>query len=463
MSLFRRSARRGAAAAIGLSANEVCLLWRVGHAAPLQWRGAACRPGEASEQIGCWLNADSQLASLLRTMPLSVTASDELVRCWLVHAPPGTASLSELQAYARLRHEELFGSSLETSVLRADWRSGNASVCFALPAAVVDDARTMRVRLRLPVRALVPASIRLFRWWDQPRRGHAEVVICRSDDRTALVWRLNGRRPLAVRSLRLHPAHPEAIIAAELARAGLSTASEVQPITVFDTVATRQLELDREGVSRHAAMTDLPPGLEASAASFAALAGLASPRPTPRFIDALASNDVTFSAWGDGTTPLRRFAYGMGLCASLALASWQGWAWYGAAQERADLERTLTARSATLAQASPKPAAPLSNQQRTALARVVAQLNFDWHGLLDELERLTPPDVAILEIEPRPSASALGLSVEVRDAAALLRYTDALSRSSQLHDVHVLKHETNDRDSAKPLRFTLSAAMRPSP
>ncbi|MEK8031542.1 PilN domain-containing protein [Ideonella sp. DXS29W] len=168
-------------------------------------------------------------------------------------------------------------------------------------------------------------------------------------------------------------------------------------------------------------------------------------------------------ALGHETSRGVRAAYLLAASISVAWATWQFLAWQRVEQENAELRERVAHRQPATAPAPLPPRQAWSANQLRAAADVIARLNTDWPQLLDELERLTPRDVAVLEIEPRPGQAALTLTIETRTAQDAWRYVDALNQSTYLHHVRALKHETNDRDPNRPVRFSLSAAIGSPP
>lgn len=164
-------------------------------------------------------------------------------------------------------------------------------------------------------------------------------------------------------------------------------------------------------------------------------------------------------AFGRSTSFRVRAVYLLLTALMVSWAAWLALTWLRTKQENAILQERLAHLEPVAPRALPEHRDSLSPNQLRVAADVIARLNTDWPTLLNELERLTPPEVAVLEIEPRPSQAALTLNIETRTAQDAWRYVDALNSSSYLRDARALKHETNDRDKTRPLRFTLSVAI----
>ncbi len=89
----------------------------------------------------------------------------------------------------------------------------------------------------------------------------------------------------------------------------------------------------------------------------------------------------------------------------------------------------------------------------TAVNTVVAQLNLPWRDLLDAIERATPPDIALLSLEPDAARQSLKGSAEAKDPAGMIAYIESLQKQDFFGDVALLRHEINEADTHKPVRF----------
>ena len=180
-------------------------------------------------------------------------------------------------------------------------------------------------------------------------------------------------------------------------------------------------------------------------------------------IDFLPRSALWDRALGRCTSFRVRAVYLLLAAVTVSWAVWLGLTWLHTEQDNAALQERLAHLEPAVPPALSEHRETLSPNQLRVAADVIARLNTDWPTLLNELERLTPPEVAVLEIEPRPSQAALTLNIETRTAQDAWRYVDALNSSSYLRDARALKHETNDRDKTRPLRFTLSMAIGSRP
>lgn len=127
-----------------------------------------------------------------------------------------------------------------------------------------------------------------------------------------------------------------------------------------------------------------------------------------------------------------------------------------AEQRLADHARAAAARL-SVARAAPKPVA-VSPAQAAAVNAAVAQLNLPWGAVFDVIESVTPASIALIALEPDPHKRVLKGSAEARNAEDMLAYVEALKRQEFFHSVVLTRHEINEQDPNKPLRFQFEAA-----
>lgn len=126
--------------------------------------------------------------------------------------------------------------------------------------------------------------------------------------------------------------------------------------------------------------------------------------------------------------------------------------------------RTLLAqreRSASLAQRAlpPPPPAPTPGQVDAVNAAVI-QLNLPWRALLEAVEAATPPTVALLALEPDGKRRSVKVMAEVRTSTEMLDFVTQLKRQELFDEVVLTRHETNEQDAVRPLRFQVEAHLR---
>lgn len=151
---------------------------------------------------------------------------------------------------------------------------------------------------------------------------------------------------------------------------------------------------------------------------------------------------------------------GLVLCANVALRAWT-------ATERYRVrETTLVRMQAQLAdhiahQPRTKPTAiPVS--QAAAVNRAIAQLNLPWRDVWNAVEAATPATVALLTLEPDAGKQTVRGSAEAKTSDAMIAYVEQLKQQSCFDTVVLTKHEINEQDPNKPIRFQFEAHWKES-
>src|SRR5689334_14148147 len=215
VSRWLRSFRRPRVS-LGLSATGVSMVWRAANGT-LEHRISTNPLAAVPEVVAGWVQETPALASLLKGGPLSVTAAEDLVRWWLVKAPAGARSLSELEAFARLRHEELFGQAPDEWSVQCRWRLDGPSVCCALAGSAAACTQALRSQFDLSLSDICPATQRLMDMWRKAQRS-SDVLVCRSSIDRAVAWWMVDGAPVESRTVRLPEVDPVATLDRELAR-----------------------------------------------------------------------------------------------------------------------------------------------------------------------------------------------------------------------------------------------------
>ncbi len=169
------------------------------------------------------------------------------------------------------------------------------------------------------------------------------------------------------------------------------------------------------------------------------------------------------------------------LLAALAFSlAWLGLNGLQAAQARQMLDHQMTGLadssavtpSAGLSPSKPKPvklsqlilgktrATELDDDTRRHLNTVVRQLNTPWQDLFNQLERMTPPEVALLSMEPDTRRDTIKLQAEAKTLDALLVYAAGLEQQGMFGRLTYSKHEINDQDPNKPTRLSFELEVR---
>ena len=160
--------------------------------------------------------------------------------------------------------------------------------------------------------------------------------------------------------------------------------------------------------------------------------------------------------WFHTSRPARALA-GIALLLA-ALAGVQ--AWQLAEQRRADAEQVarVVQRHVVPVQATPEQAKlTVSLAQAAAVNAAVLQLNLPCRALHDAIGAATPPNVALLALEPDARKHMVRITAEARGSDEMIAYVEKLQAQDWFTTVALTHHETNDVDPNKPIRFQVEA------
>lgn len=147
---------------------------------------------------------------------------------------------------------------------------------------------------------------------------------------------------------------------------------------------------------------------------------------------------------------------GVMLCAG---AAWSGYATVSQRQAvEARLQRMAQHRAASAARPDqPSDTLRLPPEQAAAINAAVQQLNLPWRALQDAVAAATPPGVALLALEPDARKQVLKITAEVRSSDAMIAYIEQIKQQDVFTGVLLTRHEINEQDPARPLRFQCEA------
>lgn len=94
-----------------------------------------------------------------------------------------------------------------------------------------------------------------------------------------------------------------------------------------------------------------------------------------------------------------------------------------------------------------------------AFNAVVVQLSVPWHDIFEQLEQATPPEVALLGMEPDGQRRQIRLQAEAASLDALLRYAASLQNQGAFGRLNYSKHETNAQDPNRPVRLSFELGL----
>lgn len=124
--------------------------------------------------------------------------------------------------------------------------------------------------------------------------------------------------------------------------------------------------------------------------------------------------------------------------------------------------RLQTVRKST-EKSRPTEASGPDRQLGADLTRALAvseELNLPWQRLFASLEESAGRNVAFLTLEPDAVKHTLALSAEARNFKAMLEFYRRLQLQTNLRDVNLHAHQTNEQDEERPIRFRISCTWQ---
>ncbi|MGZ3254031.1 MAG: PilN domain-containing protein [Burkholderiaceae bacterium] len=95
--------------------------------------------------------------------------------------------------------------------------------------------------------------------------------------------------------------------------------------------------------------------------------------------------------------------------------------------------------------------------QANAVNQAIQQLNLPWRDLFSAIESATPSTIALLAIEPDAKKHVLKATAEAKTSDDMIGYIEQLKKQGLFSNVLLAKHEINEQDPNKPIRFQLEA------
>ena len=148
-------------------------------------------------------------------------------------------------------------------------------------------------------------------------------------------------------------------------------------------------------------------------------------------------------------------AVGALLCAGAALT---GWKMVQQERERAHQIQHVMERQAALS-AAPVAVArtAIPEAQAVFVNGAILQLNLPWRALQDAVAAATPRTVALIALEPDPRKQILKITAETKSSDDMVGYVEELKQQELFSSVMLTRHEINEQDPNRPLRFQLEA------
>lgn len=146
---------------------------------------------------------------------------------------------------------------------------------------------------------------------------------------------------------------------------------------------------------------------------------------------------------------------GVLLCASAAYAGWQL-----TEQQRlraAELEQLRQRASAQAQRPREVAQVAIAPAQAQFVNSAIGQLNLPWRELQDAVLAATPRQIALLALEPEPRKQLLKLTAEAKSSDDMVAYVAQLKQQELFTSVSLIRHEINEQDANRPLRFQVEA------
>jgi Tfp pilus assembly protein PilN len=142
------------------------------------------------------------------------------------------------------------------------------------------------------------------------------------------------------------------------------------------------------------------------------------------------------------------------LCAAACAAGWQM-----LARQRVLASQLAVVRAhvAVPAAAASAPALSIGEPQAAAVNAAVLQLNLPWRALHDAIAAATPANIALLALEPDPRRRSMKITAEAKNSDDMIAYVEKLKQQELFGAVALLRHEINELDPNRPIRFQLDA------
>jgi Tfp pilus assembly protein PilN len=127
---------------------------------------------------------------------------------------------------------------------------------------------------------------------------------------------------------------------------------------------------------------------------------------------------------------------------------------------QAQVNASAQAQARAVAPAAARP--PVPEAQANAVNAAVLQLNLPWRALHDAVQEGTPANIALLAMEPDARRSSVRITAEARNSDDMIAYVERLQKVEWFSAVLLSRHEINEQDPNRPIRFQIDAQWRPA-
>jgi Tfp pilus assembly protein PilN len=143
------------------------------------------------------------------------------------------------------------------------------------------------------------------------------------------------------------------------------------------------------------------------------------------------------------------------LCAGAGAAGWQMLARQHVLDARLAAVRANVVVPVAVVPAAPQP--QFGAGQAAAVNGAVLQLNLPWRALQEAIAAATPDTIALLSLEPDPRRRSMKITAEAKSSDDMIAYVEQLKQQELFGAVALLRHEINELDPNRPIRFQLDA------
>lgn len=102
----------------------------------------------------------------------------------------------------------------------------------------------------------------------------------------------------------------------------------------------------------------------------------------------------------------------------------------------------------------------IPQNQALAINAIIQQLNLPWSDVFDAVEAATPSNIALIAIEPDARKHSFRGEAESLNSDDMIAYIEKLKKQPLFLNVNLIRHEVNEQDPYKPLRFQFEAQWK---
>jgi Tfp pilus assembly protein PilN len=99
----------------------------------------------------------------------------------------------------------------------------------------------------------------------------------------------------------------------------------------------------------------------------------------------------------------------------------------------------------------------VTEARASAVNAAIGQLNLPWQEVFDAIEAATPATIALLALEPDAKRHVLKGTAEAKASDEMIGYLEALRQQDFFSELALTRHEINEQDPNKPIRFQFEA------